>query len=322
MSRNYTGLIGNITGSNATANDGDLSSCHWPWPDPEWNKTLSHAPTRLIYISFTLLLAVMSTIGGLLIILVQVSQKTWSTTNIYLIVISASNIITGWLGSPENYDNLRSGLTASDPSTNITFKGISYFIINTTVWISDLTLVVFSIERLACTTNPFRYIHFFSARRALIAEAGIFVVSAGWNVHYAFHHIYLMTHNGAMTAQLWTWDEVMYPIDIIRHGCCNSYTQYAILCKFNLESADTTKYAVGDCQVAVLVDIRSNSLIDCSGDAMQSLYHGCPRFRLGESRFVNNEEQREDVGKDSPSVDEKNGDGEAENSTVTFQTVG
>ncbi|OWA50241.1 hypothetical protein BV898_14764 [Hypsibius exemplaris] len=206
----------NVTADHGN-NDSDSLSCHWPQEAQPFPTDLQHFPALWISIIGRPILISLGTIGGLLIFLVQMREKKKATTNVYLMVMSLSSIFLMWSTFP-NYVLLvwRGNLFTSgawDAYPNLQkFNGFITFMQESAICISDLTLVVFSVERLLCTLNPFRYLNVFTLKRALYTELLIIVTSLLWNSPYL---VIFNKRQQDLSPSLQAWNATMTKVDVV-----------------------------------------------------------------------------------------------------------
>ncbi|OWA50244.1 hypothetical protein BV898_14767 [Hypsibius exemplaris] len=215
MAAYYKGNSSNISVENAAA----LDDCNWPEEEPSVLELPYFYPLWVMLI-LRPILVVLGTIGSAFIITVQLRQQQKSTTNLYLIVMAICCLVTLWASVP-NY--CLHALTGNGSTSNAwhsygpilaELNGPLIWLQYSAVWISDCTLVVFSLERLLCTMNPIRYHNFFNLRHAIYLEAGIAFFSLLWT-----SEIIAYFHYKSPPPLLTSWDSAATKVDAARCVC-------------------------------------------------------------------------------------------------------
>ncbi|OWA51287.1 hypothetical protein BV898_15778 [Hypsibius exemplaris] len=167
--------------ANKSFNTSDPFSCNWP-TEKNFLSTLDHFPELWATIIFRPILIGLGTIGSLLIFTVQMREIKKTSTTVYLTIMSLSSIIIMWSNFPSYVLTVWSGSMDSEVAWQTRpdwhkIRGLTEWLESTAIWITDCTLVIFSVERLLCTMKPLRFLNMFTVKRALLFELGIATLS-------------------------------------------------------------------------------------------------------------------------------------------------
>ncbi|OWA51286.1 hypothetical protein BV898_15777 [Hypsibius exemplaris] len=204
--------------NNASLNETDRFNCNWP-AEQEFLSTWDHFPELWVTLIFWPVIVLLGTIGSVIIFAVQMRERKKTPTNVYLAVMSVSSIFIMWSVLPNYIITAWSGDGDFDraweghPDWKVT-TGMSFWFQSSSVWISDSTLVIFSVERLLCTVNPLRFLNLFTVRRTLLTESGLVIFSL-----LANSISLVISYREPLTVLISDWFSAISKIDSIRCVC-------------------------------------------------------------------------------------------------------
>ncbi|OQV17579.1 hypothetical protein BV898_08350 [Hypsibius exemplaris] len=178
---NFSSSLGNLVAFTATANLSGLSNAtsnvtlRCGWPKEDRRSEVPHIE-YVDMVTYPILLA-LSTIGNALNVFVLRRERPQSSKNVYLITMACSDICYMWAQfCPYTKDRI------PDPSDWIVdslsaANGVILFLQETAAFVSDWTIVAFSIDRLLAICSPLHHKMICSISRSTTIAMGIITVA-------------------------------------------------------------------------------------------------------------------------------------------------
>ncbi|GAV01941.1 hypothetical protein RvY_12571 [Ramazzottius varieornatus] len=159
-----------------------ISGCNWKNENPYKEVNVDSVNTPSLYVELIIypILLFICTLGSIITISVLATQRSKTTTNVYLIALAVSDLCVLWLNLPLYIGEADPGVFEDEIYFNnwSRFHGLEQWWQETAVQLSDWTLIVFSVERLLAISMPLNYRNRLTVRRAIYLELVVLLLAA------------------------------------------------------------------------------------------------------------------------------------------------
>ncbi|OQV13527.1 hypothetical protein BV898_12273 [Hypsibius exemplaris] len=182
-------------------NNDSITSCNWP-VEPATNDTLPGPDYYVKAVLFPIILAV-NTVGNVLILVVLGTDRSKTSVHVYRISVAWFDLSVVWL---ELFNYLQLVLPdqfsgGTNLRNSINFYGAQTFWQNTSMQVSNWTLIVFGLERLYATIRPLQFRTARSIRRAIYLELVVVVLAVLYSLEYLISWYYALQHSPDLELQ-------------------------------------------------------------------------------------------------------------------------